>query len=82
MMTRRSADGLKTWEEEASVDLSDDAFDTDAFRTPKPYKVRFVPRSEGRARLVGEGWDEAKREGYVLQGLRVGVDGVVRPDDA
>ncbi|KAL8719644.1 MAG: hypothetical protein Q9225_003366 [Loekoesia sp. 1 TL-2023] len=81
-VTKTSADGLKSWEEEAPVDLSDDAFDTDAFRTPKPFRVRFVPRNEDRARIVRESWEEAKREGYLLRGVRVSVDGVVRPDES
>lgn len=80
LVRKWSADGAKSWEEEAKVDLSDEAFDTDAHRTPKPFTVRFVPRSEERARVLSEGWEEASRDGYMLRGLRVGVDGVVRPD--
>lgn len=80
MVKRKSADGMKEWEDEAEIDLSDDAFELDAFRTPKPFRVRFVCRSEERRRVVEGNWDEAKKEGYVLRGMRVDVDGVVRPE--
>lgn len=80
MVAKRNADGSKEWEEEAKMDLSDDAFELDAFRTPKPFRVRLIPRGEERVRIVREKWEEARREGYVLRGIKVNVDGIVRPE--
>ena len=59
-------------QKEEAMDLSDDAFDTRAaFRPPKPFRVRFVPRSRGREDIVVEQWKEAKKEGYVLRGTNI-----------
>lgn len=68
-------DGVLRQEE---MNVSDDAFEASAFRAPKPFRVMFVERSEERGRLVREQWEQAQREGYVLRGMTVGVDGDVR----
>jgi DNA polymerase IIIc chi subunit len=62
---------------EARVDISDAAFEPTAFRAPKPYKVRFVPRNDSQLELVREQWKQARVEGYKLRGLDVNVEGVV-----
>ncbi|KAK3307263.1 putative O-methylsterigmatocystin oxidoreductase [Chaetomium strumarium] len=64
--------------EAAGVDVSDDAWDDTSFRGPKPYKIRFVPRSKDRLERVQSQWGEAKKEGYILRGQRVDVNGYVQ----
>jgi cytochrome P450 len=39
-------------EREIPLNLSEDAFDPYPLRAPKPFKVRFIPRSEERARII------------------------------
>ncbi|KUL82317.1 hypothetical protein ZTR_09715 [Talaromyces verruculosus] len=60
------------------MDLSEDAFEETAFRAPKPFKSRFVPRSAGRLKIVEDNWVTAKATGYELRGVQVDVHGVVR----
>src|SRR2546423_6712707 len=38
---------------------------------PKPFKARFVPRSEEKRRLIVEEWKTAQKEGYVILGDKV-----------
>lgn len=45
------------------VDTSEEAFTKGAFRAPKPFKLRFVPRSEERARIVKEQWEREMARG-------------------
>ncbi|KAI5855058.1 putative O-methylsterigmatocystin oxidoreductase [Durotheca rogersii] len=63
--------------EAKSMDVSDDAWEDTSFRGPKPFGVRFVPRGQSRLELVQSQWKEAEREGYVLRGQRVNVNGYV-----
>jgi cytochrome P450 len=60
---------------EGVVDTSDNAFQPSAFRGPKPFRVRFVPRSEERLEMVREQWESARETGYVLRGQKVQVGG-------
>ncbi|KAI9688982.1 MAG: hypothetical protein M1822_000719 [Bathelium mastoideum] len=54
-------DGMKR---EGVMDLSDDAFETSAaFRPPKPYRVRFVPRSESKAKMLTAQWEREREKG-------------------
>jgi len=62
---------------DATMDLSDGAYEQSAFRAPKPFKVRFVSSSEARAKIVDDQWGEAKRDGYVLRGMTVDIKGIV-----
>jgi hypothetical protein len=39
---------------------------------PKPFKARFVPRSEKR-KLIVEEWERAQKEGYVILGDKVRI---------
>ncbi|RYO83497.1 hypothetical protein DL766_004977 [Monosporascus sp. MC13-8B] len=64
--------------EARSVDVSDNAWDDTSFRGPKPFRVRFVPRSHGRLELCKSQWEKAKMQGYVLRGQRVDVNGYVQ----
>lgn len=54
------------------MDTSDEAFKGDAFRGPKPFQLRFVPRSEGHLESVRLGWERARESGYELRGQLVG----------
>jgi cytochrome P450 len=65
----------------ALMDISDNAYENTAFRAPKPFKVRFVPRSEARQKILEDDWVAARSEGYVLRGMHVNVHGVVRPNE-
>ena len=62
---------------EAAMDLSEDAYEDTSFRGPKPYSVRFVPRSEDRIELIKAQWDESKKAGYTLRGKEVDLQGIV-----
>ncbi|KAF2169981.1 hypothetical protein M409DRAFT_19597 [Zasmidium cellare ATCC 36951] len=57
------------------IDLTDDAWEETAFRPPKPFKVRFVPRYAKRRRLLDEAWASAKEQGYVLKGVHIDEQG-------
>jgi hypothetical protein len=40
---------------------------------PKPFKARFIPRSEEKKRLILEEWKQAQMEGYVILGDKVRI---------
>ncbi|KAL5113768.1 hypothetical protein ACEQ8H_008342 [Pleosporales sp. CAS-2024a] len=62
---------------EVKVDTSDAAFDAEGSTTmPKPYRVRWRPRSEIAGRIVEQEAAQAKRDGYILRGAKVGAEGV------
>jgi cytochrome P450 len=59
------------------VDTSDAAFDPEGSTTmAKVYKVRWMVRSERIRQLVKREATDARRDGYVLRGVKVGEDGV------
>ncbi|KAI0017595.1 putative O-methylsterigmatocystin oxidoreductase [Xylariomycetidae sp. FL0641] len=62
---------------EAPVDDSDDAWEDTSFRGPKPFGARFVPRDEGRLKIIKDQWDTAAKEGYTLRGQTVDVNSIV-----
>ena len=62
---------------EAKMDTSDNAYIEGGLILPKPFAARFLPRDEGRLRIIQQQWEIAMREGYELRGVSVGVDGVV-----
>ncbi|KAF1842792.1 cytochrome P450 76C3 [Cucurbitaria berberidis CBS 394.84] len=63
--------------QEEVVDTSDDAFDPAGSTTmPKPYRVRWKVRSEKIRETILKEAQEAKRNGYVLRGVKVGEEGV------
>lgn len=41
--------------------------------SPKPFKARFVARSEEKKRLVVEEWKQAQKEGYVILGDKIRI---------
>ncbi|KAI4613117.1 hypothetical protein J4E83_007528 [Alternaria metachromatica] len=62
---------------EVQVDTSDEAFDAVGSTTmAKPYVVRWKPRSEETKETISREAAEARRDGYVLRGVRVGEEGV------
>lgn len=62
---------------EAKMDTSDDAYENTSFRGAKPFTVRFVPRGNDRVELVKREWEQARKEGYVLRGKDVDLNGVI-----
>jgi hypothetical protein len=62
---------------ELQVDTSDGAFDAVGSTTmAKPYRVRWKVRSKDIEDTIIREAAEAKRNGYVLRGVRVGEEGV------
>ncbi|CAN9327015.1 unnamed protein product [Alternaria alternata] len=62
---------------ELRVDTSDEAFDAVGSTTmAKPYRVRWKVRSKDIEDTIIREAAEAKRDGYVLRGVRVGEEGV------
>ncbi|EMD85182.1 hypothetical protein COCC4DRAFT_66509 [Bipolaris maydis ATCC 48331] len=62
---------------EIEVDTSDEAFDAVGSTTmAKPYSVRWKVRSEEISETLLREAAEARRDGYVLRGVRVGEEGV------
>lgn len=62
---------------EVQLDTSDDAFEPGGNTVPKPYRVRWKVRSEEVKRTIQREAAEAKRDGYVLRGVKVSEEGVV-----
>jgi hypothetical protein len=59
------------------VDISDEAFDAVGSTTmAKPYRVRWKVRSEEIKNMIMREAAEARRDGYVLRGVRVSEEGV------
>lgn len=63
---------------ETEMDVSDDAYPDGGFTIPKPFAVRFVPRSKERLDIVKKQWETATQEGYELRGAPVDIDGMVQ----
>lgn len=59
------------------VDTSDEAYELGANTLPKPYRMRFVPRDEGREEVVRTEWERARKEGFWLGDRKVEEQGVV-----
>ena len=62
---------------EMVLDTSDDAFQEGGLTTAKPFKARFIPRSEDTAKVILENWENAKNAGFWLGDVKVDVNGVV-----
>ncbi|KAK9775323.1 putative O-methyltransferase domain-containing protein [Seiridium cardinale] len=50
-----------------TIDTSPDAFQKSSFNGPKPFRIRFVPRSKAHLDLVQAGWETARQTGYELR---------------
>ncbi|KAI1142786.1 putative O-methylsterigmatocystin oxidoreductase [Hypoxylon sp. FL0543] len=61
----------------AAIDAGPDAWDATEFQAPKPFAVRFEPRRPETLDFVKNQWGTAMEEGYVLNGRRVDVNGVM-----
>ena len=62
---------------EETLDVSDDAYEDGANTLPKPYKVRFVPRSPEREKVLQAEWKRAETDGYWLGDVKIDAEGVV-----
>jgi cytochrome P450 len=63
---------------EVEVETSDEAFDSVGSTTmTKVYNVRWKSRSEAIKDVMGTEVADAKRDGYMLRGVKVGEDGVM-----
>lgn len=62
---------------EEEVDVSDDAYEEGANTLPKPFQVRFIPRSSSREGVVRSEWEAAQKDGYFLGGVKVNSKGMV-----
>ncbi|KAJ4296329.1 hypothetical protein N0V90_006374 [Kalmusia sp. IMI 367209] len=61
---------------EMEVDLSDDAYEPGANTIPRPYRARWVVRSEEVRKTIEREAMEARRDGYVLRGVKVSKEGI------
>lgn len=61
---------------EVPVDTSEDAFLLGSGILAKPFRLRLLPRSEEIEGTIRSEWEMARKEGFVLGGNRVMVDGV------
>lgn len=59
------------------MDLSDEANEEGSNTLPKPYRVRFVPRSEEVAEVIRREWSVAQKNGFWLGTTKVNTAGVV-----
>ena len=59
------------------LDTSDAAYQDGADTLPKPYKIRFEPRSKGRADVIEREWRAAERDGFYLGNVKVDKAGMV-----
>jgi cytochrome P450 len=62
---------------EAAIDAGPDAWDDTEFQAPKPFAVRFEPRRPDALDFVKNQWEKGMEEGYVMNGRRVDVNGVM-----
>lgn len=62
---------------EVPMDMSDNAYEKGSFRGPWPFAARFIPRSQERVQIITQQWEQAMKDGYVLRGTDVDVNGVV-----
>lgn len=63
--------------DELPMDISDEAFEEGANTVPKPFKVRFIPRSLICAKKAREEWQKAKESGFTIRDVKVNVSGVI-----
>ncbi|KAL1887615.1 hypothetical protein Sste5346_010116 [Sporothrix stenoceras] len=59
------------------MDLSDDAYEEGVNTLPKPFKVRFTPRSQERLDVLKQEWEQAQVDGFYLGNIKVDVNGMV-----
>ncbi len=68
---------IKSPKGEAAIDAGPDAWDDTEFQAPKPFAVRFEPRRPDALEFVKNQWEKGMEEGYVMNGRRVDVNGVM-----
>ena len=62
---------------EETLDVSDNAYEDGTNTVPKPFKVRFIPRSAERTKALQDEWAQAKLDGYWLGNVKIDNEGVV-----
>ncbi|KAH6971061.1 cytochrome P450 [Ilyonectria sp. MPI-CAGE-AT-0026] len=60
-----------------AMDLSDAAYEDGVNTVPKPFKARFLPRSEARMEVLRAEWVQAQKDGFFLGSAKVNTGGVV-----
>lgn len=63
--------------EEEGVDVSDDAYEPGVNTLPKPYKIRFQPRSKRIEEILRTEWKKAQKDGFFLGNSKVDTAGMV-----
>lgn len=59
------------------IDVSDCTYENGADTLPKPYKVRFEPRSQEVVDVIERAWRDAQRDGFYLGDVKVDTAGMV-----
>ncbi|KAF2493596.1 putative O-methylsterigmatocystin oxidoreductase [Lophium mytilinum] len=62
---------------EEELDNSDDAFEEGTIVVPKPFRLRFIPRSPQREKIIRQEWEAAQRDGYSWGNVKVDKNGMV-----
>lgn len=62
--------------EEVPVNTGDDAFMPGGNTVPKEYSARWRLRNEEVRKTIASEWEDAKRDGYVLRGVKVTEEGI------
>jgi cytochrome P450 len=63
--------------EEEELDLSDDALEEGMIVVPKPFRLRFIPRSVGREKIIRQEWETAQKDGYWWGDVKVDMNGMI-----
>ncbi|RYP73569.1 hypothetical protein DL769_004184 [Monosporascus sp. CRB-8-3] len=63
--------------DEMPLDTSHEAYERSAIVVPKPFKLRFIPRSAHREKIIREEWAKAETEGYWLGDIKVNKNGML-----
>lgn len=63
---------------EEVLDNTDNAFEEGTIVVPKPFRLRFIPRSPQREKVIREEWKAAERDGYWWGDVQVDRDGMIK----
>lgn len=62
---------------EEVLDMRDEAWEPGAIVVPRPFKLRFIPRSTQREAVIRKEWEDAQREGYWWGHVKVDKNGMI-----
>lgn len=62
---------------EETLDIRDEAWEPGAIVVPKPFKLRFIPRSKQREAVIRKEWEDAQRDGYWWGDVKVNKNGMI-----